>query len=64
MVSMCLFWCLWKEVNDKNFEDRERRTLDDILFMFFDTLYFWMTAFVSPLSFSFNDLLLRFTHFS
>jgi hypothetical protein len=30
MVPTCLFWCLWKEMNDRNFEDRER-TMGDII---------------------------------
>jgi hypothetical protein len=24
MMPTCLFWCLWREKNDKNFENRER----------------------------------------
>jgi hypothetical protein len=23
-MSTCLLWCLWRERNDRNFEDRER----------------------------------------
>jgi hypothetical protein len=34
MVHMCLFWCLWKEINDRNFEDMER-SMGDIIYMFF-----------------------------
>jgi hypothetical protein len=29
MVLTCLFWCLQKEMNDRNFEDRER-TMGDL----------------------------------
>jgi hypothetical protein len=32
------FWCLWKEGNDRNFEDRER-FMGDIISIFFETLY-------------------------
>jgi hypothetical protein len=38
MVPMCLFWCLWKEMNDINFEDKERST-ENIIYLFFETLY-------------------------
>jgi hypothetical protein len=55
----CLFWCLWKEMNDRNFEDNER-TMEDIISMFFGTLYFWTTAYVSPLLISFSDFLFCF----
>jgi len=60
MVPTCLFWCLKKEMNDRNFEDRER-SMADIISLFFETLYFWMAAYMSPLSISFNDFLFRFT---
>jgi hypothetical protein len=43
-------------MNDKNFEDNER-TEEKILSLFFETLYLWMVAYVSPLSFSYNDSL-------
>jgi hypothetical protein len=29
MVPLCLLWCLWKEQNDRSFEDREM-TLEEI----------------------------------
>jgi hypothetical protein len=38
MVPTCLFWCLRKEMNDINFEDKER-TMGDIISIFFETLY-------------------------
>jgi hypothetical protein len=53
------FWCLWKERNNKCFEDLER-SLEDILALFFHTMYLWIVAFVSPLSFSFVNFLVRF----
>jgi hypothetical protein len=59
MVPTCLFWCLWREMNDRNFEDRER-SLEEILSLFYDTLYLWTAAFVSPLSLSYSDFLVRF----
>jgi hypothetical protein len=37
------------EMNDRNFEDRERAT-GAIISMFFETLYLWTEAYVSLLS--------------
>jgi len=36
------------------------RSLEDILALFFHTMYLWIVAFVSPLSFSFVNFLVRF----
>jgi hypothetical protein len=58
-VPTCLFWCLWREINDKNFEDRER-TPGEIQSLFYKTLDVWTTAYVSPLSLSHGDSLVRF----
>jgi hypothetical protein len=38
MVPPCLLWCLWREINDSIFEDRER-TLEELKSFFFNTLY-------------------------
>jgi hypothetical protein len=62
MVPTCLLWCVWKERNNRCFEDLER-SLDDFFF-FFHTLYLWMVAFVSPLSLSFSNFLVRFSLYS
>jgi hypothetical protein len=59
MLPTCRFWCLWKEKNDRNFEENER-SMGDIISMLFETLYLWTTAYVSPLSISFSDFLFRF----
>jgi hypothetical protein len=42
-----------------SFEDLES-TLEEIFSSFYLTLYFWTTAFVHPLLFSFDDFLVRF----
>jgi len=34
MASICLFWCLWRERNDRCLEDLES-TLEEILFSFY-----------------------------
>jgi hypothetical protein len=59
MVPTCLFWCLWKEINNRNFEDRES-SMGDIFSVLFETLYLWTAAYVFPLSISFNDFLFCF----
>jgi len=60
MVPICLFWCLWKEINNRYFEDLER-SLEDILASFFHPLYLWTVVFVFPLSLSFVDFLVCFS---
>lgn len=60
MVPTYILWCVWKERSIKCFEDLERSS-DDILTSFFHTLYLWIEAFVSPLSLSVNDFLVRFS---
>jgi hypothetical protein len=42
----CLLWCLWREHNDRNFENCER-TLLEFKSLFFITLYFWTVAFLA-----------------
>jgi len=59
MAPTCLFWCLWRERNNQNFEDVEK-TSEEILYSFYHTLYLWTTAYVFLLSFSFLDFLTRF----
>jgi len=60
MVPICIFWCVWKEINLRCFEDLESY-MEDILASFFHTLYFWTLAFLSLLSLSFVDFLIRFS---
>jgi hypothetical protein len=60
MVPTCLLWCVWNERNNSCFEDLQR-SLEDILTSFFHTLYLWTVAFVSPLSLSFGNFLVRFS---
>jgi hypothetical protein len=59
MTPTCLFWCLWRERNNRSFEDVEK-TPEELLSSFYHTLYLWTTDYVFSLSFSFLDLLTRF----
>jgi hypothetical protein len=39
-ILPCLTWCIWRERNDRNFEDHER-TLVELNALFFTTLSFF-----------------------
>jgi hypothetical protein len=60
MIPCCLLWCLWRERNDRQFEDKER-TIEELIFFFFYSLYSWTAAFLAPLVISFNDFLVLFS---
>jgi hypothetical protein len=59
LVPSCLLCCIWREMNNRSFEDCER-TLEEIKLLFFNTLYFSTVAFVSPLEINYNDFLVLF----
>jgi hypothetical protein len=50
-------------MNDKNFKDRQR-TLEEILSLFYKTLYLWTAAYVSPLLLTYSDFLVCFALYS
>jgi hypothetical protein len=60
MVPSCLMWCLWRERNDRTFEDQER-TLEELKSFFFFTLFSWTAAYLAPLAISFSDFLVLFS---
>jgi hypothetical protein len=60
MVPCCLIWYMWGERNDKQFEDKER-TIEELIYFFFYSLYSWTAAFLAPLVISFNDFLVLFS---
>ena len=41
-VPYCLMWCIWRERNNRRFEDSER-TIVDLKLFFFKTLSDWMS---------------------
>jgi hypothetical protein len=59
MVPCCFLWCLWREHNDRQFEDKER-TIEELISFFFYSLYSWTAAFLAPFVISFNDFLVLF----
>ena len=57
IVPPCLMWCIWKERNNRCFEDAER-TIPDIKLLFFRTLLEWFSDWRNhSFSFSLLDLL-------
>jgi hypothetical protein len=42
-IPHCLMWCIWRERNERTFEDSERNILA-LKTMFFRTLFDWMSA--------------------
>jgi hypothetical protein len=60
MVPICILWCVWKERNLRCFEDMEN-SLEDIVASFLHMLYLWTMAFLSPLSITNFDFLVRFS---
>jgi hypothetical protein len=60
MVQICIFLCVWKEINLRCFKNL-KSFMKDILTSFFHTLYLWTIAFLSPLSLSFVDFIVRFS---
>ena len=58
-MPSCLLWCLWRERNNRSYEDR-KRTLHEIIYLFFSTLYPWTATSVSPLVISYHDFLVLF----
>ena len=55
IVPPCLMWCIWKERNNRCFEDSER-AIPDIKLLFFWTLLEWFSVWRN-LSLSLLDLL-------
>jgi hypothetical protein len=59
MVPSCLLWHLWRERNDRSFENRERK-LAAVESFFFFILYTWTAAFMAPLMLSFYNFFCSF----
>jgi hypothetical protein len=59
MVSICIFWTLWRERNNRSFENLES-SLEDIIASLMYTLYIGTTAYLAPLSITYADFLVRF----
>jgi hypothetical protein len=60
MVPCCLLWCLRRERNDRQFEDKER-IIEELISFFFLSLYSWTAAFLAPIVINYHDLLVLFS---
>jgi hypothetical protein len=56
LAPLCLWWCLWRERNARNFEDVEMSGTELRKFVLY-TLYTWMAAHHSLLFANFADFL-------
>jgi len=52
--------CLWRERNDRNFEDKEM-TIEELITFFFLSLFSWTAVFLPLLVISFNDFIVFFS---
>jgi hypothetical protein len=59
MAPSCLLWCLWKEMNDRSFEDR-KKTLEEIKLYFSTHCIFRQLLFVFPFVISYHYFLVLF----
>jgi hypothetical protein len=48
MVPSCLFWIIWRERNNRCFEDLENVVVDIVASML-NTLYIWKVAYLAPI---------------
>jgi hypothetical protein len=60
MVPICLFWTLWRERNNRCFENLEN-SMEDILASMLNTLYMWTAAYLAPFPLTYADFLVRFS---
>jgi hypothetical protein len=60
MVPLCIMWCLWPERNGRFFED-SKRSLEDLLHFFFNTLFTWAAAWLALIVITFSDFLSSLT---
>jgi hypothetical protein len=60
MVHHCILWCIWRERNDRCFEDSPR-TREELLHLFLVTLFSWTSGWLAPRAISFVDFLTLFS---
>jgi hypothetical protein len=60
MVPICIFWMIWRERNNRCFEDLES-AMEEILASLLYSLYLWTASHLSPLYLSYVNFL---SHFS
>jgi hypothetical protein len=60
MVPLCIMWCVWRERNDRCFEDKSR-TQEELIYLFYFTLFTWTTGWLAPRVISYSDFLSFFS---
>jgi hypothetical protein len=60
MVPLCLMWCIWRERNNRNFDNLER-TLEELKSYFFFSLFTRTFAYLAPLVISYSNFLTLFS---
>jgi hypothetical protein len=60
MVPHCILWCIWRERNNRCFEDTSR-SQEELLHFFLVTLFSWTTGWLAPQVISFVDFLSFFS---
>ena len=60
MAPHCILWCIWRERNNRCFEDLSR-TREELLHFFLVTLYSWTTGWLALRVLSFVDILSFFS---
>ena len=61
MIRLCLMWGLWRERNDKIFND-PKRTLEEPVSSLFLSLFTWIAVYLAHLVISFSNFLTLFSH--
>jgi hypothetical protein len=56
LAPLCLMWCIWRERNARNFENRET-SVEELKKIIFNSFYTWIAAHNCFLFSSFSDFL-------
>jgi hypothetical protein len=60
MVTLCIMWCIWRERNNRCFEDKSR-SFEELIHVFFFTLFTWTAGWLAPQVVTFSDFLSFFS---
>jgi hypothetical protein len=62
MISLSLMWYIWRERNDRNFEDRERK-VTELKRPYFNSLFHWIATYDCFHIFGFHDFFFYLLYF-
>jgi hypothetical protein len=60
MVPLCIIWCIWRERNDRCFNDSSR-SAEELIHFFLFTIFSWTAGWLAPRVISFSDFLTLFS---